>query len=392
MELQDYAAALRRYWTTWIGLTVAGVLTALSIVVFATPTYQATATVFVASGEGTAGSQFVNQRVTSYPDIAVSRAVLAPVIGELGLGEPITTLRTRVAATNPPDTSLVRVTVTDEDPVWAADVANAVADEFRAAVEDLETPREGSSPVSLTVTDLAAAPSSPVFPAPDLLLPVGLVVGLAVGLAAAVVQSRRDTRLHTEDDVRDAWGHPADEFAVHAPARRDRRSSLAPRPATLLARQLEPLAEAGPVRVVVISPSEDRRAARSFVDDVAAVLQGWAVQVHRLEMPSVGLRVPATAGVQLAPGTPFAPLREWRDLARHGVVVVVVVDPGRVERAELREVRSILSAAGIHPLAVVLHAPRRGRASRKAVTAGTAPARAAVDARSQETPVPAGRG
>lgn len=58
MELRDYGTALRRYWTTWVGLALAGVLVALTVVLVSTPTYQATAQVFVAStgGEGTSGA------------------------------------------------------------------------------------------------------------------------------------------------------------------------------------------------------------------------------------------------------------------------------------------------------------------------------------------------
>jgi capsular polysaccharide biosynthesis protein len=103
MELRDYGTALRRYWTTWVGLALAGVLVALTVVLVSTPTYQATAQVFVAStgGEGTSGAQFVNQRVTTYPDVARSRTVLGSVIEELGIQESFADLRARVAAVNP---------------------------------------------------------------------------------------------------------------------------------------------------------------------------------------------------------------------------------------------------------------------------------------------------
>jgi hypothetical protein len=46
-------------------------------------------------------------------------------------------------------------------------------------------------------------------------------------------------------------------------------------------------------------------------------------------------------------------------------VVVVVVAPGRVQRAELAELRSVLTGAGISPLALVL-APAGRRITRSA--------------------------
>ena len=237
MELRDYGTALRRYWATWIGLALAGVLVALTVVLVSTPTYQATAQVFVAStgGEGTSGAQFVNQRVTTYPDVARSRTVLGSVIEELGVEESVADLRARVAAVNPPDTSQIDISVSDEDPEEAAAIADAVAQEFGLAVEVLERTRDGVSPVDLTVTDPATVPTSPVFPQPALLLLLGLVVGLALGAAAAVVRSRTDTRLYTEDDVRSAWGAGAEDLPVHAPSAGRRGRG---RPATLLARRL----------------------------------------------------------------------------------------------------------------------------------------------------------
>src|SRR5688572_21528063 len=116
MELRDYLLALRRYWTTWLGVTGAALLVALGVVLISPPSYQATAQVFVASlGEGTSGSQFVNQRVTSYPDVARSSAVLGPVIEDLDLAESVADLRARVSASNPAETSQIDIAVTDAD-------------------------------------------------------------------------------------------------------------------------------------------------------------------------------------------------------------------------------------------------------------------------------------
>ena len=135
MELQDYWVALRRYWTTWLGVTLAGLLGALFIVLVTPPTYQATAQVFVASVDGsTSGSQFVNQRVTSYPEVADSRTVLAPVIEELDLADSFADLRKNVTATNPVDTSQNEIVVADRDAGRAARIANAVAERFGTAV------------------------------------------------------------------------------------------------------------------------------------------------------------------------------------------------------------------------------------------------------------------
>jgi capsular polysaccharide biosynthesis protein len=393
VELQDYWMALRRYWTTWLGVTLAGLLVALGTVLVTPPTYQATAQVFVASVDGsTSGSQFVHQRVTSYPEVADSRTVLAPVIEQLGLSDSFSDLRKQVSATNPVDTSQIDIAVTDGDASRAAQIANAVAERFGTAVEELEHPGDGASPVSLTVTDPATVPTSPISPVPTLLLPLGLIVGLALGAAAAIVRSRWDTRLHSEEDVRAAWGVDADQLVVHAAlAGRKRRALLTHRPTTLLARQLEPMAENQLVRVLALSASaEDQSPAESVVDQVAAVLTAWDVPVEVLgAAPATSDDRPERAGVQLRVGSPLASLREWRRSSRDLAGVVLVVEPGRIDRADLHEMRSILDAAGVPVLAVVLPLPQRRRAPRPEMAQQTVSLPAPAAAR-EWTPAPRG--
>jgi capsular polysaccharide biosynthesis protein len=393
MELRDYLLALRRYWTTWVGVTVAALAVALGVVLISPPSYAATAQVFVASlGEGTSGSQFVNQRVTSYPEVARSNAVLGPVIEDLGLSESVATLRDRVSASNPAETSQIDISVTSVDAELAAVVANAVAEQFGTVVERLERPGNGDAPVELTVTDPATVPSSPVSPAPGLLLPLGLAVGLALGAAAAVLRSRVDSRVHTGDDVRSAWGS-AGQPTVHGAAVDRRRNPLSGRPVTLLARQLEPLAQERTVRIVVLSPSvEDEAAAQRLVAEVGRELAGWEVPVDVVAVSAAPTRLDRP-GVQFAVGVPEASLREWRRIGKEYDGVVLAVESGRVDRAELQELRSVLGAAGIEPLAVVVtkHRRRSSRAAADTPAAPTAPTpRTAPDDR-PAVPVPAGR-
>lgn len=347
MELRDYGIALRRYWRTWVGLTLLGLLGALALVLVVPPTYQARAQVFVAStGDGTSGSQFVNQRVKSYPDVAVSHAVLDPVIRQLRLTDSFAALRARISSANPPDTSQIEILVSDKDPRRATDVANAVANQFGSTVEDLERPARGSSPVSLTVTDPASVPSSPNFPDPTLLLLLGGVVGLALGAAAAIARSRMDPRVHDAADLHAAWDGGDAPTILSAAGRR--KPTLGRRPESMLARRLEALAEERSVRVVVVSPPGDQRLASALVDAVRA-------ELHEDGLPVAG----EPAGVELVVGTPTTSIRQWRRTAERYDGVVLAVEPGRTDRADLREFRAILAAAGLPLIAAVLDRSRR---------------------------------
>ena len=238
MEFTEYLAVLRRHWRIWVGCTAVALVLA-AVVLETTPrTYEATARVFVSASPSISNSaQFVNQRAKSYPAVAVSEAVLGPVIERLGLDTTAAELRSRVTADNPVDTSQVQVTTTGSDPDEVAAISNAVAEELAEVVEELETPASGNRPVTLTVNDPATAPTRAVTPVPLDVLGLGLIAGLFVGLAAAVLRSRLDTRLYTEDEVRTAWGTD-EEIDLLAPRRgRAGQSALTGRPAAALRAQ-----------------------------------------------------------------------------------------------------------------------------------------------------------
>ena len=358
MELRDYGVALRRHWMAGVGVALACLLAAV-VVVLATPvTYRATAQVFVAStGEGTSGSQFVNQRVTSYPDVARSRAVLDPVIRRLGQDESFADLRERVEATNPLDTSQIDIAVTGRDAAEAARVADAVAQEFGTVVERLERPAGADSPVDLTVTNPATVPTSPASPQTGLLLGLGLVVGLALGAAAAVVRARSDSRLHSAEDVRAAWTGADDVPVVARPSGRARRSALAGDPVAVLARRLGALADDRPVAVALVSPSPDLLP-WPLAEELAVRLRTTGHPTAVVD-PAGNDTGDAAARVRLSV---VSPLHDWRRLAP-ATDVVVAVGRGKAQRVDLAELGTILTGAGIRPLALVLTRIRSGGAT-----------------------------
>ncbi|MCW2579085.1 MAG: Capsular exopolysaccharide family [Blastococcus sp.] len=369
MELSEYLAAIRRYWTTWVGILVVCLLLAALALQVLPRTYSATAQVFVSASPSIPNSaQYVNQRVKSYPDVVVSAPVLRPVIEELGLTEPFSSLRGRVSADVPADTSQVRVTVTGTDPEEAAAIANAIAEQVTEVVPDLETPRSGDRPVTLTVSDPATAPTVPSSPVTRNILGLGLAIGLFLGLAAAVVRSRISTTVHDQAGIRRAWGA---EPVPDVLGRRGRGRTPAGRASRTLARRLELIAEHQPVRVAFACPSAGQRpATAAFAAEVAAELIGRGVPASVSDElgPPPG---PDTAGVALLVAAPDAPLAFWRQVAELCAGVVVVVPPDVVDETELCELRLLLEATGARPLAVVLVPAAARHAARTPTSTGT---------------------
>lgn len=86
MELHDYLAILRKQWVVITVITLLGALAGLALALTGTPTYAATAKVFVSttSGDSAAelaqGNSFTMQRVETYADLVTTAAVLEPTL------------------------------------------------------------------------------------------------------------------------------------------------------------------------------------------------------------------------------------------------------------------------------------------------------------------------
>src|SRR5215213_4511868 len=151
VDLTYVLTTLRRAW--WL-LALAAVLgTGAAALVNATSavTYQAQVQQFVSIADTSdtqsnilSGSQFTLQRVKSYTQVATSAQVLGPVIQQLKLPMTSGELARNVTVTNPLDTVLIEIAVTDTDPNRAADVANGVAKQLSRVVQDIESPQSGA--------------------------------------------------------------------------------------------------------------------------------------------------------------------------------------------------------------------------------------------------------
>jgi capsular exopolysaccharide synthesis family protein len=162
--------------------------------------------------------------VKTYSDLVATPIVLLPVIGSLGLGITADELAKQVTAAAPIDTSIIQITVTDTDPVRAADIANAASQSLTAVVADIETPAAvGSvSPVKLTRAQQAEVPSKPVSPNVPLNIALGGLIGLFLGVALAVLRETMETRIRNERDVEQVTDVPILGGIVFDPKAKER--------------------------------------------------------------------------------------------------------------------------------------------------------------------------
>jgi len=229
VELQDYLRIFRKNWIAILLLTVLGAGLGFSYAVVATPTYTASARVFVStSGATTAadlqqGNTFTQQRVKTYAELVTTAAVLQPTIDSLNLSTSVAKLRGQVSATAPLNTTVINVTVNSTDPVFAATLATETANQLIEVVQQIETTNAlQGSPVRLTVVQEAEVPLAPTSPKKALNVAMGLLLGLALGVALALLRAALDTKIRNEKDLERVTDLPVLGGIVFDPKAKDR--------------------------------------------------------------------------------------------------------------------------------------------------------------------------
>lgn len=214
LDLREYLRILLRNWIMIAAFTLTGLIVGGAASVLAKPTYTANTQLFVAiqsSGsvlELQQGNTFSQARVQSYVKTVASPVVLQPAIDSLGLDTTAESLAARVTATSDVNTVLISIAVADQSPVQAAAIAQAVADSLIRAVDTLERPEGGTSPVALSVIKPAKAPATPSAPNTRANLLAGFAIGIALGVGAAVLRTTMDNRIRSESDLRRTTGLP----------------------------------------------------------------------------------------------------------------------------------------------------------------------------------------
>ncbi len=194
--------AVRRRWR-WIAAgVVTGVLAGLLWSLTSPTTYRAEGSVFFSLEYGNSatdlvqGSTYAQDQVASFARLAVTPAVLQPVIERLELDPRLAALAGRVQAEAPLNTVMVEVAVSDSSAEGSARIANAVIDSLSQVVEDLAPKNaDGAPTVRATTVAPAEVPAEPAGPDHVLALGIGLLLGLVGGGAAAVGRELLDTRV-----------------------------------------------------------------------------------------------------------------------------------------------------------------------------------------------------
>ena len=149
----------------------------------------------------------VSQKLAStYSQIIMSEAISDPVISNLDLfnthGITSEEYRKIVKVSSANNTEVMNVTVTTNDPVLSADIANEVVSVFEDKIYDIMQIENVTTLTNAKIPEKKSGPSTMKNTA------IGGLIGLLICGIITVVQLLTDTKVKTEDEVKKIFDYP----------------------------------------------------------------------------------------------------------------------------------------------------------------------------------------
>ncbi|MFB4163875.1 YveK family protein [Alteribacillus sp. JSM 102045] len=189
----------------FIILITLGAVAASAIITFfvLTPQYEASTQILVNQSstdrEQLTANELQSNRelINTYNVIMKSPAILEQVQQELSSSLSVQSINDKITVSSEEDSQVVALTVTDEDPVYAAEIANTTAEVFEQEIVDIMNIDNVSILSEAALSDNA----SPVSPQPALNMAIAFVMGLMTGIGLAFLLEFLDNTIKTEKDL-----------------------------------------------------------------------------------------------------------------------------------------------------------------------------------------------
>ncbi len=183
-----------------IGAAVAGiVLMAGYTLLLVTPQYSSTSMLYVlptsASITSLADLQLGAQLTRDYTILMKTHPVIDTVIENLGLNMSYQQLVNKISISNPSDTRILKITVTDPVPETAQKIANELAS---VTVEQMAKVMKTDKP---SVAEEAQLPGGPVSPNLKKNVMLGAFAGIAIATGIIILLYLLNDKIHTEEDI-----------------------------------------------------------------------------------------------------------------------------------------------------------------------------------------------
>ncbi|ANU22476.1 YveK family protein [Planococcus donghaensis] len=211
ISLQDLFKTLKKRagliaLMTILAITIAGVVSFLVL----TPMYQ-TSTQILVNQEQSEAAQLTNQNIqtdlqliNTYSVIIKSPAILDEVSSQLDLDMSVEQLNSKITVATAQNSQVVDITVQDENPALAVDIANTTAKVFEGEIQELMNVDN----VSILSPAVLKENPSPVAPNPMLNMAIAAVIGMMLGVGIAFLLEYLDTSIKDQQDIEEILDIP----------------------------------------------------------------------------------------------------------------------------------------------------------------------------------------
>lgn len=189
ISLKELFATLRKRLALIVMITALATMTSGIIsYFFITPIYQSSTQILVNQAKGDQATFQYNeiqtnlQLINTYNVIIKSPAILDKVIDRMNIDESVESLNEKITVNSEKDSQVVNISVQDEDPERAAQIANTIATVFQSEIKQIMNVDN----VNILSTAEVKENPSPVKPQPVLNMAIAFVVGLMTGVGSCV--------------------------------------------------------------------------------------------------------------------------------------------------------------------------------------------------------------
>ena len=190
----------QKIWAVIMCFIIGAVLFGGYTKMMVTPQYTATSMIYIlgrtTSISSVAELQLSSALTADFTIMAKSRAVINGVIKEMDLNMTYDQLKNSVNITNPSDSHILQIEVTNPDPKLAKDISNTMAN---AVAENIASVMATDKP---SIAEKAVTPGAPSSPNLMKNIAMGGIVGAALAVGLIVLGYMMDDTIKTEEDVR----------------------------------------------------------------------------------------------------------------------------------------------------------------------------------------------
>ena len=176
---------------------------------FIKPMYTASTTLVLATSSGENTQDATNsitttdvtlnsKLVSTYSELVKSKKVLRKVISNLNIDVKEESLRKNITVSSVKDTELIEITVSNEEPIYATQIANEIANVFSEEVNDIYNIN------NIHVVDTAEIPKEPS----NINVSKNVILFAFVGLVIAIIANMLDTTVKSAEEIEKNYGIP----------------------------------------------------------------------------------------------------------------------------------------------------------------------------------------